>query len=314
MPKTAEIVLEKCLGLKKNEKLLLITDSRLYSIAKMFFNEAKKITDSVKLVKIPIPKVHGSEPSKNTAKEMLKCDAALLITTKSLSHTKARKNACDKGVRVVTMPGITKSIIARALDINYVSLKKINNKIADIMDKGKTVRIKTKLGTDINFSIAGRKAFGRESGIYKNRGSFGNLPTGEVFIAPVENTANGIFIADASFAGIGKLRKPLKVYVKGGYAAGFSGNDAKKLESLLNFVGKEARNIAEFGIGTNEKATITGNILEDEKVKGTCHIALGNNAGFGGKVNVELHLDGIIKKPGIWIGKRKIMNEGVLII
>lgn len=314
MSKTAEIVLRKCLGLKKKEKLLVVTDSKLYSIAKMFFNDAKKITDDVRMVKIPIPKVHGSEPSKNIAKEMLKCDAALLITTKSLSHTKARKNACDRGVRIVTMPGVTKSIIARALDINYDSLKKINNKIADVMDKGKTVRIKTKLGTDINFSIAGRKAFGRESGIYKNKGSFGNLPTGEVFIAPVEKSANGVFVVDASFAGIGKLKNPLKVYVKNGYAVSFSGAGEKQLGRLLDSVGRNARNIAEFGIGTNEKAKITGNILEDEKVKGTCHIALGNNAGFGGKVNIELHLDGIIKKPSIWIDKRNIINEGRLLI
>ena len=115
---------------------------------------------------------------------------------------------------------------------------------------------------------------------------------------------------DASLGGIGKLEEPIKVYVEKGYVIKIEGGRAKEFENLLDSAGKEARNIAELGIGTNEKARVTGNILEDEKVIGTCHIALGNNAGFGGKVNVQLHLDGIIRNPTIFIDNKKIMNNG----
>jgi len=314
MYNSAEIVLKKCLGLKRNEKLLIITDSKLYSIAKMFFDDAKKITNKSRLIKISIPKVHGTEPSEKVAEEMLKYDAELLITTKSLSHTKARKKASNKGIRIATMPGVTRSMIKRVLNVDYEKLRIINNKIANILDSGKGIRITTKLGTDINFSIYGRKTRGRDSGLYVNKGAFGNLPTGEVFIAPVENTANGTFIVDASFADIGKLKKPLQFSVKNGYVVSLKGQGAKKLENLLDSVGKQARNIAEFGIGTNEKAKITGNILEDEKAIGTCHIALGNNSGFGGKVHVPLHLDGIIRSPTIWIDNKKLLNNGKLLV
>ncbi|MAE42697.1 leucyl aminopeptidase [Candidatus Woesearchaeota archaeon] len=314
MIKSINIILKKCLAINEHESVLIITDSKLYSIAKLFFNQAKKITNNVKLVKIRIPKVSGTEPDKKIAKEMLKHNVELLITTKSLSHTKARKNACNKGARITTMPGTNKDMIKRAIDINYNKLKKINKKLADIFDKGKKVKIITKLGTDISFNIKGRKAHGRKSGIYDKKGYFGNLPEGEVFIAPVEKTANGIFIVDASFAGIGKLKKSLKVYVENGHAVNFKGEKSKKMKNLLNSVGNQARNIAEFGIGTNEKAKITGNTLEDEKVLGTCHIALGNNFGFGGKVNIALHLDGIIKKPTILIDNKKIMKTGNLLV
>ena len=314
MPKSADIVLKKCLGLKNNEKLLIVTDSELYDIAKMFFDGAKQITNDVKFIKIPIPKVNGTEPSEDVAKEMLNYDAELLITSKSLSHTKARKNASDKGARIVTMPGITVGTIKRTIDIDYSKLEKLHKKIADVMDTGEYVRIKTTLGTNISFSINDRESFGRDSGLFTRKGAFGNLPTGEIFIAPVEGTANGTFIADASFAGIGKLEKPIKIYVENGYVVKIEGDKAEVLDEVLDSVGKEARNIAEFGIGTNDKAKITGNILEDEKVIGTCHIALGNNAGFGGKINVQLHLDGIIKKPTIWVDNKKIMeNEKFLI-
>lgn len=314
MKKSINIILNKCLAIREHESVLIITDSKLYIIAKLFFNQAKKITNNVDLIEIPIPKVSGTEPSKKITKEMLRHDVELLITTKSLTHTKARKNACNKGARIVTMPNINKAMIKRVIDVNYNRLKKINKKIADALDKGKEVKITTKLGTDLKFSIKGRKAHGRDSGIYTKKGNFGNLPEGEIFIAPIEKTANGVFTVDASFAGVGKLKKPLKVYVKNGYAVSFNGEKAKKMVNLLNSVGKQARNIAEFGIGTNEKAKITGNTLEDEKVLGTCHIALGNNAGFGGKINIPLHLDGIIKKPSIWVDNKKIMDKGKLVI
>ena len=310
MPEYTDITLKKCLGLKKNESFLVVTDNKLLALGKGFLEAAKKITNKTRLIKTPIPKVHGTEPSKEVAKEMLKYDVELLITTKSLSHTNARISACKKGARIVTMPGITKEILERTIDIDYNKLMKTHKKLGDIIDNGKKVKIKTKLGTDLTFSIKGRKAFGRDSGLFTKKGSFGNLPTGEIFVAPVEGTANGIYLADASFAGIGKLKSPIKIYVKNGHAVKIDGEKADVLAELLDSAGKEARNIAEFGIGTNEKAKITGNILEDEKVIGTCHIALGNNVGFGGKISVQLHLDGIIKNPTIFVDEDKILDRG----
>jgi len=148
----------------------------------------------------------------------------------------------------------------------------------------------------------------------QKKGTFGNLPTGEIFVAPVEGAANGVFVVDSSFAGIGKLKSPINIFVENGYAVNITGDKSELLDELLDQVGKEARNIAELGIGTNEKAQITGNILEDEKVMGTCHIALGNNSGFGGKVDVQLHMDGIIKKPTIFVDNAKIIDDGKLLI
>ena len=310
MPKYTEITLKKCLGLKKGESFLVVTDEKLLGLGKEFLEAAKKITNKAKLIKTPIPKVHGAEPSKDVASEMLNYDVEILITMKSLSHTNARANACKNGARIVTMPGITREILERTINIDYDKLMKIHEKLGYIIDKGENVKIKTDLGTDLTFSIKGRKAFGRDSGLFTKKGSFGNLPTGEIFVAPVEGTANGIYSVDASFAGIGKLEKPIKVFVENGNAVKIEGYKAKELEKLLDSVGKEARNIAEFGIGTNEKAKITGNILEDEKSIGTCHIALGNNIGFGGKVDVQLHLDGIIKNPTITVDNKKILENG----
>jgi len=314
MIKYVNVVLKKCLNLKRKESIFIVTDSKLYSLAREFFFQATKITQKVKLATIPIPKVNGTEPPKGIAKEMLRHDVEILITTKSLSHTNARIKASKNGARIVTMPGITKQTLKRTIDLDYNKLQKLHNKLANILDKGKKAEITTKSGTKLAFSIKGRRAYGRDTGLFTKKGTFGNLPTGEIFIAPVERTANGTYMVDASFAGIGKLKNPLKFNVENGFVNKIEGKDAKKLKNLLNPLGKKARNIAEFGIGTNNKAKITGNILEDEKVIGTCHIALGNNIGFGGKTSVQLHLDGIIKNPAILIDNKKIMDNGKFLI
>ena len=132
----------------------------------------------------------------------------------------------------------------------------------------------------------------------------------------MEGTANGVFVVDGSMAGLGLIKKTkLKIKVEKGYATKITGGVlAKKLIKQLDSVGKQARNIAEFGIGTNDSAKLSGILLEDEKVLGTVHIALGNNITMGGSVNVPLHLDGVIKKPTVYLDNKIIMKNGTLLI
>ncbi len=312
--KAAEIVLRKCMGLKDDESLIIITDSKLRKIGDVFLESALTITSRVELEEIPIPEADGAEPPEDIAKDMLNYHVAILITTKSLSHTSARKKASEHGVRIATLPGITEDMMNRCIDIDYDSLKRRTEKISKILDEGKSVKITTTMGTNLNFSIEDRKSFGDDSGVYDKKGAFGNLPAGESYVAPVEGTAQGVYVVDASHAGIGKLKEPVKITVKDGFAVDFEGNKSDKLKGLIDKVGKDGGNVAEFGIGTNDKAIINGNVLEDEKVFGTCHIALGNNTGFGGNVDVPLHLDGVIKKPDIFIDEKKIMEDGKLLI
>ncbi len=199
------------------------------------------------------------------------------------------------------------------IDLDYNEMEKLTKKLKQILDKGKQVKITAKTGTNLTFSIKGRKTEAAGSPI-KTKGRIGNLPAGEAYIAPLEGTANGKYIIDGSVLK-SKIKDPITIEVKDGFAINIKGKkEAKLLREILEDVkDKNAFNIAELGIGTNPKAIITGNTLEDEKVKGTCHLALGNNIGFGGKIDVPVHIDGVIKKPTIFIDAKVIIKDGKLI-
>ncbi len=325
LEKSAKIILKYCMNLKSNEKCLIVTDKKLKPMGNALHKNSLKISKSSKLILTTIPKAHGSEPPRYVAKEMLNYDVILIPTTKSLSHTRARENASRKGARIASMPGITMEMMKRALNVDFYKIKTINEKLIKKLKSSRNkvsgelknqkflsnknkIKIVTKKGTNIEFQVKGRKWIG-DDGIYTRKGAFGNLPAGEVFIAPLENTTNGIAIVDASVGGIGKADKNIKIIIKNGFIEKISsGKIANSFRKLLK--GKLYKNVAELGIGTNYKAKITGNVLEDEKVAGTCHIAFGNNKHFGGKVDVPFHVDVVIKNPIIYADDVLIMKDG----
>ena len=248
--------------------------------------------------------------------EAMKAAAVVVAaTSKSLSHTKARRDACQRGTRVASLPGITGEMLARTMAADYEKIADLSKKIAAILTKGKEARLTTPAGTDLTMSLVGRTAE-PDTGMLQQQGSFGNLPAGEAYIAPLEGTTNGVLVIDGSMSGIGHLKgKAIHITVEGGYATNFQGSpEAQTLNELLKPLGKEAYNIAELGIGTNDKAIITGKVLEDEKVLGTVHVALGNSISFGGKVDVPIHLDGILLKPTLTVDGIEVLRDGKMMI
>ncbi|AZR72641.1 leucyl aminopeptidase [Anoxybacter fermentans] len=313
LQKAAQIAVKDCLGIKTGEQVVIIADEPSRKIAKVLWEEAKNLGAEAIYVEIIQRSNHGEEPPKAVAELMKAADVFIAPTSKSLSHTRARREANQAGTRGATLPGITEEIMKRTLTADYQKIKKRSIEYAEKLTRGKEVRIVTEAGTDITMSIDGREAH-PDTGIYTEAGVFGNLPAGEAYIAPVEGTAEGVIVVDGAMAGIGVLDEPIKMKVEKGYVTEITGGKgAKKLEELLAKYGKDARNIAELGIGTNDQAIITGNVLEDEKVMGTVHIAIGDNKSFGGKIEVDSHLDGIINKPDLYIDGEKIMEKGKLL-
>lgn len=311
----SQIAIRDCMGAKKNEKILIITDEIKREIGLSLHENAIRMGYYSLLVEMKSGKINGEEPPADVAELMQKFDVVFCPTAKSLTHTNARREASAKGVRIATFPGITKDVMIRGMNANYKKIAALSIKLKEILEKGKFIRVIAPAGTDISFSIEGRKAYASK-GLFHKKGESGNLPTGETYLAPVEGTANGVFVVDGSMAGLGLIKNTnIKIEVENGYATKISGGSlATKLRKMLDAVGKEARNIAEFGIGTNDSAKLSGVLLEDEKVMGTIHIALGNNVSMGGNVNVPIHLDGVVKKPTVWLDDELLMKDGKLLV
>jgi leucyl aminopeptidase (aminopeptidase T) len=178
----------------------------------------------------------------------------------------------------------------------------------------KVIRVTAPAGTNITMPVEGREAHA-SSGVFRDKGLWGNLPTGEAYLAPLEGRSNGVVVVDGSMASVGLVDEPIRIVVEDGYATGITGGaSARKLVALLEPHGKDGRTVAEFGIGTNDRAILTGVILEDEKVMGTIHIAFGDNMSMGGSVRVASHLDGLVTAPTVWFDDLMVMDAGRFVV
>lgn len=311
--KACETAITQCLGVTKDETLLIIADEPSRKIAYVFFEAGRKRAKETILLEIIPREIHGAELPSAVMHIMTKANAIIAPTSKSISHTRARMEACLSGTRIASLPGVTEDILLRCMLADYNKIAVRTQKLANILSKAKKARIETENGTDVSFNLGNRGARA-DTGIIQKPGSFSNLPAGEAYIAPIEGKTEGIIIFDGSFGGIGTLEEPIKIEIKEGYVSSVSGGkEAEKLKEIFEKAGESGKNVAELGMGTNEKAEISGNILEDEKVMGTLHVAFGDSSTIGGLIESSIHLDGIIKSPTLYIDDIKIMEKGRLL-
>ncbi len=316
LDKASTIAIKACMAVQSHESVLVISDVNKRKIGLSLFDNARRLGINALYAEIPPLKTNGQEPPDDIAELMLRYSVVFCPTTTSLTHTAARRNASSNGARVATFPGITEDVMIRGMNADYKKIADRSIKLKAILEQGEHIRVTSEAGTDISFSIKGRTSYASK-GLFHSPGESGNLPTGETFLAPVEGTSNGVFVVDGSFAGLGLVKNVnLTIEVKDGYATKITGgNMASRLKKILSEVkNKDAYNIAEFGIGTNDSARLSGVLLEDEKVMGTIHIALGNNKSMGGVVDVPIHLDGVVKKPTVYLDGKIIMKNGKLLV
>jgi leucyl aminopeptidase (aminopeptidase T) len=307
------IAIRDCMGAKPGEQVLVVTDGPLRGIGDALRQAAQDLGLDVLLVEMLPRKSNGEEPPPLVAELMTKVDVVLCPTSKSLTHTDARRAASAAGVRVGTLPGVTEDIMVRCMNADYHRIAERTHRLCRLMEQTSVIRVQAPAGTDLRLPIAGRKAHA-STGLFREQGQWGNLPTGEAYLAPIEGQSSGVVVVDGSMAGVGVTSQPIRIVVEKGYATEITGGrEATQLAALLDAHGRDARNVAEFGIGTNDRARLTGVILEDEKVMGTIHIAFGDNKSMGGTVGVASHLDGLVTSPTVWFDDRKIMEAGRLL-
>ena len=304
----AKRLLTENMGLRESESLLVVYDETTIHIGESLFEAGIALgARSLALRMAPLAK-NGEEPFPVVARAMADSDVVVAATGKSLTHTHARKNACAQGARVATMPGITEDMFFNGpITADYAKVSELTKQVGRIMTEARVAELRSGDAV-LKMSVVGRGGIVSD-GVYRKKGEGGNLPTGEAYLAPVEGTAEGDVIIDGSFAGLGVLRSPLRLGFSKGMLVRATGEDAERLEAMLGET-PLARNLAELGVGTNEKARVTGVILEDEKIYGSVHIALGSNETFGGSVSAGIHVDGIITRPELLLDGKVVVKDG----
>jgi leucyl aminopeptidase (aminopeptidase T) len=299
----------EALGVHGDDRVLIIHNEPQTQIAGMLAVAASQRAD-VRVVCFATLERHGQEPPEDVAAAMLDATAVLAPTTFSLSHTRARRSASQAGVRIATLPQITDEIFARAIAVDYSELRRTGSAIAERLTMASGCRITSAAGTDVELVLDGRRGFS-DDGDLRAPGAFGNLPAGEAYIAPIESAGDGVMVFDASMAGFGVLDHPLTVKLSRGRLVDAHGPAASALLAALDSGGEFGRSIAEFAVGTNPHALITGNVLEDEKACQTAHIAFGSSNGIGGIQEANVHIDLVMRAPNVELDSVTLLIDGL---
>ncbi|HEU4943895.1 MAG TPA: aminopeptidase [Solirubrobacterales bacterium] len=313
LDRAVSTVIRECLGLQPGEEVLVVCNPPTEELGALLRINAQGEGGEATLAVISERESHAAEPPDAVAAAMLAADVVVAPTIQSISHTEARKAASDAGVRVASMPGVTDEMLARVMGADMKLLRKRGTLLSRVLGAGAEALITCPHGSDLRLGLAGRTAI-VDAGVLSKRGAFGNIPCGEAFIAPLEGTAEGTLVVDGSIAGIGKLETPVELGVSDGHLSDASGAEGARLMELLTEHGADGTNVAELGIGTNEEAIVTGNILEDEKILGSAHVAFGASAAIGGTVQVPVHLDCVVLEPTIEVDGTTIVEAGELAV
>lgn len=237
------------------------------------------------------------------------------MSNNSTSHTNYRKLACHGGARFASLPHFDPDMFNTSMNVDWIALAERTNRLVEAVNRAEWIRVETPNGTDLNICKKGRHA-GGDDGLLTKPGSFGNLPAGEAYFAPLEGKSNGVMVIE--WAPTHKLAEPLTLTIAAGRVVKIDGEDPfrKELDARLA-EHQNCSNLAELGIGTNDKATRPDNVLEAEKIMGTIHLALGDNTGFGGIVSAPFHEDYVFYQPTLTAtatdgSKQVIINNGVI--
>ena len=304
-------VIDECLRVGEDEQVLVICNPSTLGLGERLRGAAGRAGADAMLAMMAERATNGTEPPAAIAAAMREVDIVLVPTVQSLSHTAARREACEAGARIATLPHVTEEILGRVMLADMSELKRRGQAVAKVLSDADEVRITCPNGSDLRMSLAGRTAIS-DDGDLSAPGALGNLPCGEGFISPLHSEGEGKLVVDGTMGSLGQPPEPSIFKVEGGALIEATGDQGARFLEVLRGAGEGGTYLAELGIGTNECAMLTGNLIEDEKILGTCHVAFGASAGIGGEIQVPIHEDVVVMKPTVRVGGRELILDGEL--
>jgi len=310
LSQAAEKAIRQCLRLREGESFLLVTDMEKMEIAEALAYWAKEVGAETTTYLMTETLRPITEPTSLFREVAEKATAIAYVLDARIEEKPFRKYMVDVGMelsRICMMPGLTREMMERLVTIDFEEMNAFTAKVISALEHAEEVLVENPEGTRIEFSVKGRK-WVNDDGDMSGKGMHGNLPAGECFTAPVEETFTGKLVISLIDD---KLGRGVMEFEKGKLVK-FSG---KGIEEIVRNIGDDetGKIIGEFGIGTNPNARITPNMLEAEKALGTAHFAIGDSYGLG-KNESDHHYDALVDKVTIRAKGEYVAKDGEFLI
>ena len=319
----ARSIIEERLKVRPGESLCIVTDTQSSPVITQALATAANAVGIETVIAVMMPRKMGEAvvPPDMVKAAMMAADVIINQTTQSFGHTSFMRDLQDKGGRVLVMPNMTEELMLNgAAAADFQELKEITLRAVEVVDNGRQVRILTDEGTDITFSIEGRKALRLYSEV-SEPGRSGAFPDGEAATAPVEGTGEGVIVDPYAIdfenikVDMGYIKEPFKLEVREGFVEDVDGgSEAVQFKAILDRYDRLARNLGEFAITTNPKARPAVAIREAKKAWGLAHVGLGENRKLGGVTKTDFHLDIIFRRPTVIVDGREVVKDGKLLV
>lgn len=324
-PTWATNIIHTCMGVQAGEKVLIAVDEPLGFVRDALQVEALK-ADPAELWTYTIP--DAVRPFSEFPPRMRDLISQVDVAIRFLSTVDPIKEGSahmpifaavrENNVRYGFGSYIDDDILDNELSADYQAIADLTLALTERLQGCESVHITTPLGTDLRLLVAGRE-WQSDTGVIRGQGVFGNLPAGEVYVAPLEDSAEGVLVIDKSLPGF-PLSEPIRLVFERGRVTHIEGGEgANHLEELIaqgerKENGEWSRVIGELGIGTNPKARLQGNLMTDEKVAGTIHVAIGRNILFGGENPAPIHEDGVVGQPTVSVDGELLIDGGQFLL
>lgn len=314
-------VVKDCSNVRPGEKVLVVTDFETTAEAELIAQAAISRGAKVTIGIMSVRDLDGNEPEDTIAGAMKEADVVLMAVQKSLAHTNAALAALKSGARILSLTAVSMDLLAsRAFAADFKRAAPLCLKFGKIFDDGKTLTITSKEGTNFSARLDGRRGNAHKC-IVEKAGEFSAAPNIEANFSPVENSSEGVFVADASipYLGIGALATPVTFHVANGAVSKIEGGfEARKIERIWQEQkDPNVYNIAQVSVGLNPEvpeAIGTLGCNYDEGAFGTMHIGIGTSSNLGGKIKATTHFDAVMHRPTLTVDGQELIRDGVVLV
>lgn len=311
MLKGARTLVNTCTRVRPGENVLIVTEETKLDIARALVAASlEKEAEPVLMVIQPRERA-GQEPPDPVRDAMQTADVVFIPVSFSITHTRAVKAAAESGSRLIVMTDFTEEMMIHGgIEADFETIRPVCRRVAQRFTKGRSVHLTSPGGTDLTLNITDRK--GNALYCIVEPGEFSTVPTVEANVSPLEGTANGRIVVDASipYLGIGLIEEPITVEVRDGFITDIKGGRQAEVlkQDLAGHNEPNVYNIAEIGVGLNPKCRMCGIMLEDEGVISTCHIGIGTSITLGGIIKAPVHYDLLMWAPKIEIDQTVVLD------